>query len=196
MPPPKLGRRPQKTRKEIYNAAILLFKKHGVNSVTMQDIANHAETARSTVFNHYPNKNELLQEFYKSFSEDIFETTKSKDLNGLTENMYALFDELGRSAKKNSRILNDIAYMALGSGPLAQAENAADTLALGFLREIVTKAIKDVEISDRHNAGEVAETLLALITVTNHDWVNKGQQTNLAQDQRRRFDMLVTGLTP
>ncbi len=78
MPSQKLGRRPRKTRTEIYNAALSLFKQRGVNSVTMQDIADHAETARSTVFNHYPTKNDLLFEFFDAFSRDIFEATKAK----------------------------------------------------------------------------------------------------------------------
>ncbi len=196
MPSQKLGRRPRKTRTEIYNAALSLFKQRGVNSVTMQDIADHAETARSTVFNHYPTKNDLLFEFFDAFSRDIFEATKAKNLSGLQENMYALFDELGVYAKRNARILKDIAHLALGPGPLAEAEKDADSRAIDFLLAKVKEAMKSGEISRRHDGQEVANLLLALLTVTNHEWVNNGQKTDLAQDQKRRFDMLVTGLRP
>lgn len=191
-----LGRRPRKTRKEIYSAAILLFSKRGVTDVTMQDIADRAETARSTVFNHYANKNALLEEFFKRFSEDILAKTKAKKLTGLKDNVYALFDELGKSARKYPRLLKAIAPMALGAGPLAEREADLDTQFVEFLHSAVSAAMKTGEINKKYDAHEIAELLLALITVTNHDWVNKSQESDLAADQKRRFDILVGGLRP
>lgn len=196
MPAQKLGRRPRKTRTEVYNAAIALFRERGVHAVTMQDIADKAETARSTVFNHYSNKNAFVEEFFKRFGEDIIANTKAKGLSGFRKNMHALYEAVGDGARQFPMLLKDIASMALSGGPLAKTDAEIDTKMIDFLTALVEEGIETGEVRADHNPLEVAELLLAVLAVTNHDWVNKGQRTNLADDQKKRFDIVVRGLAP
>lgn len=191
-----LGRRPRKTRREIYNAAISLFQEHGVQSVTMQDIAERAETARSTVFNHYPNKDSLLREFYTKFAGSLIENAAARKCDGFQESMSAFFKVLGEECEKYPLILKEVAPMALGAGALADAETKIDTQMIDFLTGLVKEGVRSGEVCVSYKPQDVSKLLLALITATNHDWVNQGQASNLAEDHQRRFAMLLNGLKP
>lgn len=56
-------RRRQEMRKRLYEAAMTLFIERGYDSTTMDDIADRADVARGTVFNHFERKVSFLEEW-------------------------------------------------------------------------------------------------------------------------------------
>jgi AcrR family transcriptional regulator len=56
-------RQRERRRAEIYDAAIALFVEKTYEGTTMEDIADRADVARATVFNHFPRKAAFLQEW-------------------------------------------------------------------------------------------------------------------------------------
>lgn len=50
-------------RDQVYEAAVALFMAKGFDSTTMEDIAERADVARATVFNHFPRKSAFLDEW-------------------------------------------------------------------------------------------------------------------------------------
>jgi len=46
-------RRRQEVRRRVYRAAVELFVERGFDATTMDDIAERADVARATVFNHF-----------------------------------------------------------------------------------------------------------------------------------------------
>jgi len=65
-PPAPAGRRERRrleVRERLYTAAVALFTERGYTETTMDDIAERADVARATVFNHFPQKNSFVQEW-------------------------------------------------------------------------------------------------------------------------------------
>ena len=61
---PKPGRREkrkQEIRERIEEAAYRLFRRHGIEDVSIEQICSEADVARRTFYGHYPNKQALLQ---------------------------------------------------------------------------------------------------------------------------------------
>jgi AcrR family transcriptional regulator len=64
--PPTLTRRTRKRnerRDRVFDAAIWLFVENGFDETSMDDIATRSELARTTVFNHFPRKVMILEEW-------------------------------------------------------------------------------------------------------------------------------------
>jgi len=57
------GRKRQDVSDRLFEAALALFVDQGFDATTMDDIAERADVARATVFNHYPQKAEFLEEW-------------------------------------------------------------------------------------------------------------------------------------
>jgi len=71
----KLDPRVRKTRRNMREAFLRLIVEKGYDSISIQDIANEAETARITFYRHYHNKEDLLSDclntLYEGFVEKI-----------------------------------------------------------------------------------------------------------------------------
>jgi AcrR family transcriptional regulator len=66
IPEPKLDRRTrgrQRRRDQVYEAAIELIIARGFDNTTMDDIAERADVARATVFNHFERKAAFIDEW-------------------------------------------------------------------------------------------------------------------------------------
>ena len=59
------------TRARIRAAARAVFAEHGLDGATMEQIAQAAGTRRSTVYNHFRDKDEILGEIAREFGEQV-----------------------------------------------------------------------------------------------------------------------------
>lgn len=72
-PPPasRRARKKQRTRREIYRAAMELFGDRGFDRVTIEQICDTADVARATFFLHFPSKSALLFEFSRGLAREL-----------------------------------------------------------------------------------------------------------------------------
>jgi AcrR family transcriptional regulator len=63
-------RKKQKTKASIQREALRLFKKHGYEETTIEDIAEAAEISPSTFFNYFPSKEEVV--IYDEYDPQVF----------------------------------------------------------------------------------------------------------------------------
>lgn len=189
-----LGRRPRKTREEIYQAAIELFMRHGALKVTMQEIADSAETARSTVFNHYPSKKHLYEVFFLRFVKRVLTKTIDSESKGLRATLYVFFEAVGVEAERFKPILRDIIGLTTGEGVLKETDEAVDEDMIKFFSALVSSAIEDKEIGVDLDVMETAGLILSNVSIVNHEWVKMGQTTDLSEDHKKRFELLFRGL--
>ena len=97
--PPTSDRRArhrQQRSDRVYEAAVELFVARGYDNITMDEIAERADVARATVFNHFPRKVEFLHEWsarrrrraQDAIRRENLETHSTRDL--LTRYMHEL----------------------------------------------------------------------------------------------------------
>lgn len=60
-------RKKEETRQTIIDAAINLFYRQGFDSTTMEQIAEEADIARKTLYNHFPIKEAIIVEYLQRF---------------------------------------------------------------------------------------------------------------------------------
>ena len=69
--PSRRARKKERTRREIYDAAMALFERHGFDAVTVEAICDAADVARATFFLHFPAKAALLYELSDRVAEEF-----------------------------------------------------------------------------------------------------------------------------
>jgi len=55
-------------------AAVELFNQHGVDNVTMEQIAEAADIARGTLYNYFPSKDALIYAYFSKLSRTAVQT--------------------------------------------------------------------------------------------------------------------------
>jgi AcrR family transcriptional regulator len=66
-------RRREQKKENIRQAALELFKLHGFEKVSINDIAQKARVSHVTIYNHFGSKEELVREVIKSLLLDLLE---------------------------------------------------------------------------------------------------------------------------
>lgn len=85
------SRKKEQTHRAIMHSAKVLFEQHGINHVTIEQIAENADVSRSTFFSHFDSVDSLLKELATQGIDDIFQAIE-EDEAGLT--VAALFRKL------------------------------------------------------------------------------------------------------
>jgi AcrR family transcriptional regulator len=69
--PSRRARKKERTRREIYDAALALFERQGFDAVTVEAICEAADVARATFFLHFPTKAALLYELSDRVAQEF-----------------------------------------------------------------------------------------------------------------------------
>ena len=64
-PGTRIERRKEDTRRKVVESAMRLFQEHGFDAVTMEQIANAVDIAKGTLYNHFPVKEAILDEYIR-----------------------------------------------------------------------------------------------------------------------------------
>ena len=193
----KLSRAERKSRElkeRVYVAAISLFAQRDFNDATMFEIAEAADVARSTLFNHYPNKIAFLQEFYLRFVRNVVENALATKTVGFRARIEAIDRAFGDAAAANKPIVHHLASLAMGHGPLAQTESEADEMLIRYFLDAVIEGQQAGELRTDRGASDIADLLLGLLTVTAHDWVNLRMTHDLGDLMFDRMVLATEGL--
>jgi AcrR family transcriptional regulator len=73
----------RKTRRSLQEAFVRLILRQGYDSISIQDIATEADTARVTFYRHYRDKEELLTDCLNGLYEELAQRTERLSVQGL-----------------------------------------------------------------------------------------------------------------
>jgi AcrR family transcriptional regulator len=65
----RMERKKKRTRQKIVQAALPLFRQHGFDATTMEEIAEQADIAKGTLYNYFPAKEAILSAYIQSAFE-------------------------------------------------------------------------------------------------------------------------------
>ena len=68
------------TREKIFQTSVRLFARKGYPDASLQEIAEEVGIKKSSIYNHYKCKEEILNEIYMRFMEILIDSTPSKEM--------------------------------------------------------------------------------------------------------------------
>jgi AcrR family transcriptional regulator len=97
------SRRKLEMRERILDAAIECFVADSYEATTMEAIAERADVARATVFNHYAEKEELLKAYLARRREQLVALLRAETQAevGAVQQLYDAFDLLAQANERN-----------------------------------------------------------------------------------------------
>jgi len=87
--PSRRERKKERTRQEVYAAAMKLFADRSYHQVTVEEICDEADVARTTFFAHFPSKSALLLEYSRGVATRFRESHWDSEATA-TEQLRAL----------------------------------------------------------------------------------------------------------
>jgi len=194
-PPPsdRRARQRERRRAELYDVAIELFVEKTYEGTTMEDIADRADVARATVFNHFPRKAAFLREWATRRREKAIRAAYAGGPeSSAREILVRYFTELG--ALSDTSRPESVAVI-LGSAGLADTWQRSP-LAVEFAG-IVAEAQRRGEIDPAVNADRVGLILSSSYYVTLTAWASEEPAPfDLTEEMAATVDLILNGVLP
>lgn len=181
-------------RDAVYAAAVELFIERGYDNTTMEDIADRADVARATVFNHFQRKAAFLDEWSSRRRDRALAAVRAENLedHSLREVLHRYMVELGRLSSETRT--ETVALMGaavhntnvLGDPPLAHslAKFLTHSQALGELADSVDPQLAGLLLATGYFA-----------TLT--QWIDSEPPPyDLTEQLLRMVDLILSGVLP
>jgi AcrR family transcriptional regulator len=194
--PAPLGRRARKkerTRRDLYDAAMRLFLARGFDAVTIDDICHAADVARATFFLHFPTKDALLVEYGERATEELAARLRERRRSAATDLRLAL-DFLAERARRHAEVVR-LTVREIMARPAALAETTERTRDLvQLLGAVVRRGQAAGELRrgvDPVLAGAMlAATYLSIVA----EWTRRRQGFDLRAAVDQALDVVLNGL--
>jgi AcrR family transcriptional regulator len=196
-PGTRRARKKERTRRQIYEAAMELFSADGFDGVTISAICDRADVGRGTFFLHFPSKSALLFEFSQKVAEE-FSTSLPDDPISARAELEALVDRIAADLADQRDVM-----LAM----LREFSTSRETLAFGkengwafpdLIAKIVERGQKEGEFRTQIDPRLAAAALLSTAGAILGGWVFRPDEIEVSPEAIRTqfFALLFTGLVP
>jgi AcrR family transcriptional regulator len=192
-PSDRRARQRERRRAELYDVAIGLFVEKTYEGTTMEDIADRADVARATVFNHFPRKTAFLREWATRRRETALKAAYADGPeSSAREILVRYFTELG--ALSDASRPESVAVI-IGSVSVADTWQRSP-LAVEFAG-IIARAQRRGEIDPAVNADRVGLILSSSYYVTLTAWASEEPAPfDLTEEMVGTVDLILNGVLP
>jgi AcrR family transcriptional regulator len=101
------ARKKERTRQEIFSAAMELFAKRGFEAVTIEAICDAADVARGTFFLHFPTKAALLWEWNRQVADEFRAELREPRRNAVSE-IRALVEHISEKLLSQADVMSGL----------------------------------------------------------------------------------------
>jgi len=157
--PSRRDRKKERTRREIYEAAMRLFAQSGFGAVTIADICEEADVGRGTFFLHFPSKAALLYEFNQRVAEDFRASLREPRASARAE-LCALVERISIELVAQAEIMSAMLAEFFASPEALAAASTENALPV-LVTEIVRRGQERGEFSRRIDARLAAASFFA-----------------------------------
>jgi AcrR family transcriptional regulator len=186
-------------RERIFDAARELLSSHGLDGVTMAEVARRAGVARATVFNYFPSKYALVE----AITEEVFayyvgmlDAALADERTSTPTLVRALFDHMGAGIEQyhefHRGVFREIVRIQIGldEGGAAQRMREAS---LGRLRALLARGQLRGELRADRSAEDLAAAFDALANGTIIHWLYQDASGRLRDCMRGAVEIFLGG---
>lgn len=191
--PSRRDRKKERTRREIYEAAMRLFARSGFGVVTIADICKEADVGRGTFFFHFPSKASLLHEFNRRVAEE-FRASLPSERGSARDELTALVERMSVELVSQAEIMTAMLTEFFAS-PEALDVTSRDHALPELVIDIIRRGQERGEFSAGIDARLAAASFLATAGTIVSGQVFRPGDVEPAEVNRQFLQLTFTGLS-
>lgn len=186
-------RKKERTRRDIYAAAMRLFAERGFAAVTISEISEAADVGRGTFFLHFPTKAALLYEFNQHVAEEFRATLVEPRASAQAE-LSALVVRMGDELRARAEVMSAMLAEFFASPETLAAAPEHGMALPELVTEIVARGQQRGEFSRRIDARLAAASFLATASAILSGQVFRGEAISQQEIHRQFMRLTFHGL--
>jgi AcrR family transcriptional regulator len=193
--PSRRERKKERTRSEIYDAAMQLFAERGFATVTITEICEQADVGRGTFFLHFATKAALLYEFNERVAQN-FREVLDVSREEASDELRALVQHINVELTAQSEIMAAMLTEFFTSPATMSEATACGTSLLELVAEIIGRGQEKGEFSRLIDARLAATSFLATAASFLSGHVLQGIQLSEGEIRRQFLQITLQSLSP
>jgi AcrR family transcriptional regulator len=187
-------RKKERTRRDIYEAAMELFASSGFANVTIADICHAADVGRGTFFFHFPSKAALLYEFNRRVAED-FRVSSRATRGSARDELRALVERMSVELVAQAEIMTAMLAEFFASPEALAAASRDDALPV-LVTEIIVRGQQRGEFDSGIDARLAAASFLSTAAAIVSGRVFPPGELRPEEINRQFLQLTFSGLCP
>jgi len=186
-------RKKERTRTEIYSAAMKLFLRRGFDAVTIEDICDAADVARGTFFLHFPGKESLLNEYGERANQDLAAMLKLQR-GSATSALRLALKTLAERAARQPEVISMLVHKVV-TRPLLIVEQEEQTRTLvQLLGAVIRRGQARGEFRRKVEPSIAAVALASAFFALVYEWSRRGGELDIEGAISQTLDVVLHGL--
>jgi len=196
-PPPtsRMDRKKEETRKKIIAVAMDLFEQQGFGSTSMDQIAEEVDIAKGTLYNYFPAKEAILDEFMQRSFRDKFaaRTGRFQDLPDTRARVIFIFSTLLEGIERQKEIFERYMVYRIQSMLSFRLDEGADSGFSLLGLEIIRLGQENGDLRSDLPAGILEDLFeFAFITAAKHLYLEPADY-DLPTTIERSVELFING---
>ena len=186
-------RKKKETRQKIVNVAMDLFQRQGFNNTTMEQIAEVADIARKTLYNHFPVKEAIVDDYVRGISkestQEAFETLQN--LPDTRSRLKNTLEKVYEWVEINPEIIGICLGYRLKN--MYQGAGYSSGGSQGLIAEIIRLGQQACEVRQDIPAKLLVKQLDTLRMTVVLDWLSDTSRLELRKEMAKLVDLFLDG---
>lgn len=179
------SRKKERTRREIYQAAMTLFAERNYDRVTIEDICDHADVAKATFFLHFSNKAALLTVFNENLTQAIAEDLTHYN-GSAADKLRLIIEALATAWQNNATVMRKMVREFVDDIPTLEEGAQANAHIIEILGDTIAEGQDSGEFQRLVPAHRMAAAMVASSSAVTLEW---SQEPNI-DTRQAHIDML------
>jgi len=193
--PSRRDRKRERTRGEIYSAAMNLFLRRGFEAVTIEEICDAADVARATFFLHFATKEALLTEYGLHANQALAELIRASH-GSATATLKAALKMLAERAMQQPDVIRLHVRELLSRPPAFLASHQEQTENLvSLLAAVIGRGQAGGEFRKKIEPALAAVALCATYFALIYEWARRGGKLDIEGAIAQTLDIVLNGLS-
>jgi len=189
----RVERKKKETRQRILKVAMDLFQSQGFNNTTMEQIAEEADIARKTLYNHFPVKEAIVDDYVRSISKEstleAFETLQN--LPDTRTRLQNTLEKIYEWVEINPEMIGICLGYRLKN--MYQGAGYSGGGSQGLIAEIIRLGQQAGEIRQDIPAKLLVKQLDTLRMIVVLDWLNDPSGLELRKEMAKLVNLFLDG---
>lgn len=188
-------RKKKETRQNIVKVAMDLFQRQGFNNTTMEQIAEEADIARKTLYNHFPVKEAIADEYVKVTSKGLAQKTfdNMQNLPDTGTRLLAALDKAYEWVEINPEITGICLGYRMKNMVLGDEDSIAETPTQSIMSAIIRQGQESGEIRRDVSVKLMVQQLNISRSVIVLNWLKDPSRFELRKEIAKIVDLFMYG---
>jgi TetR/AcrR family transcriptional regulator, cholesterol catabolism regulator len=195
-----VGRRERKkleARRHILAAALELFREKGYDAATVEEIAERADVAKGTFFNHFPRKDALLEALAEDVVGELFEDLGPVETweGSARDQVLRLYLRIGELVARDPELSKIMIIENLRNFWLRTEADCMEKEFQELLHRVLLRGQGAGELSPEADVAMGARLVEAAYVTTMMEWLREAApEAQYRQQLTAKFDIVFRGL--